>query len=337
MSRVSEINTLAKTIQEQQAPKPPLLRVLGLSELLKRDLKPREMVLHPWLPTQGLAMLYSERGAGKTYIGLGIAVAVASGSSFLKWRADRPRKVLYVDGEMPEVAVQSRLAAIVAACDGEPPSDEHLRIITPDEQCLPIPDLASSIGREAIEQHLNGVDLLILDNLSSLVRAGKENDAESWLPIQDWTLELRRRGISVLFVHHASRSGTARGTSKREDLLDSIVTLKHPSDYSPKDGLRCEVGYTKSRFFHGEDAKPFEVRLQDGPNGEAVFTITDTELLLQDRIRMLRSQNMSIRDIADELSTPYHKISKSTVQRLLTVPVSQPIASENGTVGEHER
>jgi hypothetical protein len=52
-----------------------------------------------------------------------------------------------------------------------------------------------------LDAHLKGVELLILDNLSSLTSVIRDNDAESWNPIQSWLLRLRRRGISVLVVH----------------------------------------------------------------------------------------------------------------------------------------
>ncbi len=70
------------------------------------------------------------------------------------------------------------------------------------------------------------IKLVIVDNLSSLVRSGKENEAESWIPIQEWALSLKRKGVSVLFIHHSSRSGTQRGTSRREDLLDTLISLR---------------------------------------------------------------------------------------------------------------
>jgi putative DNA primase/helicase len=48
------------------------------------------MLLAPILPRQGLMMLYSWRGVGKAYTALGIAFAVASGESFLRWKAPMP-------------------------------------------------------------------------------------------------------------------------------------------------------------------------------------------------------------------------------------------------------
>lgn len=305
---------------------PAALRVLSLPELLKEDFKPRDMLLHPFLPTQGLALLYSKRGVGKTFISLGISVAVASGTAFLKWKAPAAKRVLYIDGEMPGATLQKRLDDFCAGTDIGHPLD-NLRIITPDAQTRGLPDLATITGQDEVEPHLEGVDLLVLDNLSSLVRGDKaENDGESWLPIQGWALELRRRGISVLFVHHAGKGGAQRGTSRREDLLDSVITLKHPSDYKASEGLRCVVDYEKARGFYGDDARSFEVRMSAGTSGQAVWTVTDSEAGAKDRARELLAEGMSVRDVAEEIG-----ISKSAVQRLKNNQLSQCPAFEKGT------
>jgi hypothetical protein len=80
-------------------------------ELLKREFPAREMLLAPFLPSKGLAMLFAGRGIGKTWLGLNIAHAVAGGGSFLRWQASRPCRVCYVDGEMPAGALKDRYAA----------------------------------------------------------------------------------------------------------------------------------------------------------------------------------------------------------------------------------
>jgi hypothetical protein len=51
--------------------------------------------------------------------------------------------------------------------------------------------------------------------------AAKENDADSWTPMQNWLLAQRRAGKSVLVIHHSGKSGAQRGTSRREDTLDT--------------------------------------------------------------------------------------------------------------------
>lgn len=289
---------------------PGLLIALSVEELLYKNIKPREILLDPILPKQGLMMLYSLRGLGKTYLALGIAIAIAGGGRFLRWQAPRPRRVLYIDGELPEITLKERAAMLIAGAEAEPERG-MLRLITPDEQERPMPDLATDDGQTLIELHLDGVDLVILDNLSALCRSGKENEGESWLAVQAWALSLRRRGISVLFVHHAGKGGAQRGTSRREDLLDTTITLKHPADYSPQQGLRAEIYFEKTRAMFGDSARPFEVKLEMGPDGAAVWTMRDLENVQARRVAEMIADNMSLREIAEELG-----ISKSKAARL---------------------
>lgn len=303
-------NVVAALVAEEEFTPKRRLHAENIGDFLARDFPPREMLLAPVLPRQGLMMLYSWRGVGKTYTALGIAFAVASGGSFLRWRAPAPGRVLYIDGEMPANVMQERLAALVAASDRDLPSPDHFRLITPDQQEEGIPDLSSEEGRQAVEDWIkDGVDLVVLDNLSTLCRAGKENEAEGWIPVQEWILSLRRRNVAVLLVHHAGKGGNQRGTSKREDVLDIVVSLRRPEDYEATDGARFEVHYEKARGLFGEDAKPFEARLEVRDQ-IAVWTMRDLEDCLTQRVAELVGDGLSQRDIAREL-----EIGVGTVNR----------------------
>jgi putative DNA primase/helicase len=299
------------------------LRCVNVGELLAMEIPPREMLLSPILPRKGLMMVYSRRGVGKTHLSLGIAYAVASGGKFLNWSAPEPRRVLLIDGEMPLVTLQERLGAIVAANDKEPPGPDFIRLIAADHQPEGIPDISTAEGMETLEPHIaDGVDLIILDNLSTLCRSGKENESESWGPVQEWLLMLRRRGISVLFVHHAGKGGAQRGTSKREDVLDTVVSLIHPEDYQPDQGARFEVHFEKLRGFVGDDAKPFEVRLEVR-EGQAIWTMRDLEDVTLAKAADLFNDGMSVREVAADLG-----ISKSVAARLRKKAVAQGLIDD---------
>ena len=43
----------------------------------------------------------------------------------------------------------------------------------------------------------------------------RENDSDAWSPIQQWLLQLRRRGLSVLIIHHAGKTGGQRGSADK--------------------------------------------------------------------------------------------------------------------------
>ena len=192
------------------------LQPLDLHELFNLDIKPREMVLAPIIPEKGLVMIYAVRGTGKTHVADSIAYAVATGSKFLKWQAPKPRRVLLIDGEMPAIALRERLEQIAHAA-AEKVTPGMLKVIAGDLiEDGGVGNLSDPRLQAEFEPLLEGVELLILDNLSSLTAVIRDNEAESWNPLQSWLLKLRRRGISVLIVHHQGKaaSSVARADAK---------------------------------------------------------------------------------------------------------------------------
>lgn len=295
---------------------PKSIQATDIGTLLAMKIPPREFLLRPVIPEQGLAMVYSKRGVGKTHVGLGMAYAVATGGKFLKCEAPGPRKVLYLDGEMPASAMQERLAQIVQSAELEPPDPSYFRLVTPDLQDIPMPDIGTAEGQAEIEPLLEGVSLVVVDNLSTLARSGKENEGEGWLSIQAWALGLRRRGISILFVHHAAKGGQQRGTSRREDVLDTVVKLENPSDYHPEEGARFEIHFEKSRGIMGDEVRPFEARLVGDE-----WTFRDVEDANYLRVVELSKEGNTVRDIAEDTG-----MSKSAVNRM------QKKAKANGEI-----
>jgi AAA domain len=124
----------------------PSFQPVGLQDFLALQVPPREMLLAPILPERSLAMLYAPRGIGKSWLGLTIGLAVASGTSVLRWNAPKPRRVLLVDGEMVLSDLQARLNLILAGLGTAIPNDGfHLlaadhteRGINFSRQCPPI-------------------------------------------------------------------------------------------------------------------------------------------------------------------------------------------------------
>ena len=163
-------------------------------------------------------------------------------------------------------------------------------------------------GQMLVEEHItDDIKLIIVDNISTLVRTGRENEAEGWLPVQGWFLKLRAAGKSVLAIHHSNKSGKSRGTSKREDVLDTVIRLEHGSGYSPEQGACFEVHYEKNRGIYGEDVKPFEAQLITGDQGEAIWTTRTLEDSTYDKVAKLANQGLSKAEIATELEI--HKSS----------------------------
>jgi hypothetical protein len=115
---------------------------------------------------------------------------------------------------MTLIDLQRRVAALKAGIGVDIRSD-HLRFLAADHS--DVPDLVTEAGQRALDPLLDGVDLLVVDNTSTLCRTGSDNDASSWTSMQEWILRLRRRGIAVppnSFGNQRVARGTAVGASK---------------------------------------------------------------------------------------------------------------------------
>lgn len=288
------------------------LKAITITELLQFAFKPHEYILEPWITTQSLNMIFGYRGVGKTHISLGIAYAVASGGKFLHWQSPKPRGVLFIDGEMPGDALKKRMADIIT--NAEQDNTPNLVFLTPDLQEFGMPDLATDSGQKLVEKYITDeIDLVIVDNLSCLVRSGKENDSESWLPIQEWALRLRASGKSVLFIHHSNKNGGQRGTSRKEDVLDNVICLKHPVNYTSNQsnqGALFEVHFDKARHLYGKDIEPFEAQLVTDGCGKQYWQVKLLEQSTYEKVSALANEGLNQKEIAEEL-----KIHKSTVSR----------------------
>ena len=161
-----------------------------------------------------------------------------------------------------------------------------------------------------------------MDSLSTLVRSGVENEAESWGPIQDWLLKHRWEGRTIILIHHEGKGGKPRGSSKREDVLDTMIGLRKKDDQCTQDESVFELTFSKARDFFGDDAEPMLIKLKvsNGQVSWAHETVHDARL---ERIRELRAGGMKQKDIAKELGMTAGRVSqlmKEVIQGENVVP-----------------
>lgn len=188
------------------------------------------------------------------------------------------------------------------------PADDYLYIM--NQEILNdgvMPDLSTKAGQDQLQIIIEEkeIDLIIIDNISTLCRTGAENKADDWNIVQTWALKNRSERRSILFVHHTGKGGEQRGTAKREDVLDTVISLKRPSDYKESEGAKFEVKFEKARGITGEDAVGFIAHKQK--NGWEISSVEDTTYK---KVIELLNLKMSQADIAREL-----KVNRSTVSR----------------------
>lgn len=312
------------------------VKVLNFDDLMEMQIPDPVFFLTPFICQSSTGMIYAKRGVGKTMFGLELAYAMATGGQFLSFKGLKPCKVLYIDGEMPPKKIQNRLRVILGSEKLQPLGD-NLILLSQILQDTPLPSLGTKEFNTLIDPIIQSVNVVIVDNLATLVTRGNENEGKDWSPVQNWLLNIRRAEKAVILVHHAGKSGQQRGTSQREDTLDYVIKLSRHLGYQPTEGARFIIEFEKGRDLYGEDVKIIEATMKTSPDKKTrEWSFCDylglTENTLKEA-KILRDAGQSIRQIAEITG-----VSKSKLQRdLKTIEdVSLPeIDIEEDT--EHEK
>ncbi len=251
----------AQAVPGQPPPRPPLAQfVLTAEQLAALVIPPKPALLDQWLCQGDLGYIYAPRGVGKTWMAMALPGAISCRRPLGLWAAADPTQsssssssyssspsghedasssladaadpdappaldhipVLYIDGEMAleHTKYRARGLDLSKVCHLH-----HEHLFNQNGTCLNIGEVED---RQRITDLIIqlGYQVIILDNLSSLASGVDENKGMDYEPLSHWLLELRRRKITVIVVHHAGRNGLMRGHSKREDACSWIIELR---------------------------------------------------------------------------------------------------------------
>jgi hypothetical protein len=248
------------------------LKTRTLGSLLDAALPSREALLTPWLTERHLSMIYAPTGVGKSWLGLGIALAVAGGGRFLGWAAPTPRRVLLIDGEMDIEDLQERARDLLPALDlGNPQAArDNLTLLAQQDQSAAVkfPDLGDEKeGQPRVLKEILRVKpaLVILDNFSVLATVEDENAASGFDPVLNFLRQLKQGRTAALLLHHSRKgnggAGAYRGTSKMGVVFNSIISLNHPDGVPSTEGAAFDLNFEKYRGRRDETTRPFRARL----------------------------------------------------------------------------
>ena len=272
---------------------------ISLADFLDMEIKAPEYLINPWMRERNLCMLYAAKGVGKTFIGLTIAYALSIGSDLFngKWKVPKTRRVLYVDGEMSAASIHARMKKIVKMFEPAytEPDLSNFILINMELQKESLGCITGAKAQRSLLKNISsfGIDLVILDNISVLMTTGDENEAKSWAPIQKFLLKLKTMGVCVLFISHSGKNELVqRGTSKKEDVVDTTIQLAHRIDYNPTQGASFDVTFTKSREFEGIDAMPFSLNLEKNTDGDIYWNVGKVYVKKEDEKKSSALKNM---------------------------------------------
>lgn len=242
------------------------IKTCTLRELMEMQLPHRRHLVIPWLRQGESSMIFAAPGVGKSLFALDIALSVAGGGKALGvWQtgavdskteggqgekvpeaisdsnaetAPCGWKVLYVDGEMPLDDIRDRANMLMQGKiqqeDGfdREQAGHNLHFMARHQQddiLADFVDLADADSRRNLLARIQRerIDLVILDNLSTLAAFEDENAASSFNGPVDFLQRLKSIGTACILVHHTNKGGEEfRGSSRIATTFETLALLK---------------------------------------------------------------------------------------------------------------
>lgn len=245
-----------------------------LGDLLKKPIPPREYLLDGLIREGESMMLWAAPGVGKTMAALSMALAIAGGGQFLAWKAPKPRKVLYIDGEMHLADLQERLrglAAAIPALDMEA-AGRNLEILARQAQKPDayFPDLVDEHGQQFVFDKATGENfaLVILDNFSVLADVSDENDAAAMGPVLTFLMRMKQGSAATILLHHSSKGGdNYRGSSKLATTFEVIAGLAAATGAESRHSSAFDMKFGKFRGKRNETIEVTTAWLEETSGG----------------------------------------------------------------------
>jgi hypothetical protein len=301
--------------------------ILEVADFVKIELKPKKVIINPWVTEHAIILIYGLRGVGKTMFVIGLVNAITSGAPFGPWETITPASCLYLDGEMPPQDTAERFNFLAKHNRKEKLfiySDAYVNSLG-----IPGANLLNEEWRQAMQEILTkkNIKVWIVDNIASLAPGIDENSKQEWDPINKWFLELRSVGITTIFLHHANKDGGQRGTSGREDNIDISVLLERPKNYTQDQGARFVVKFEKARIRHNDLhlIGDTEFALETAEDGSYDWTFRSLKKQTKvEVIKMLDAATPSI-NIAKELG-----VTKGRISQIKNEAVKEGLITDKG-------
>lgn len=284
-----------------------LYGLISWDDLSKKEYKETPFLINPYIPRNGITLLWGETSTGKSPLGWHMAAAIGRGVSFFGLPVSQG-KVLYLEVDTPQRLVAGRIQCI-------PPS--------PNVDFLFLPPLSVPVVERTALEALKGAALQNYDCVivNTLRKVHSLDDKEPQTPKLVYEFFQKNfPGAALVFVHHTKKTqinphGDSIGRSKESfsgamNWLNDAQVGIHIIPYRSKlEGINKRLVHQKSQV--SDLYRPLGLQLEaDGatlraPAAERLDYVA--HLLLDSPIRGTKLDQL----VSDEM-----KVSLSTAHRL---------------------
>lgn len=216
-----------------------LLKLCSMGAFADMDIPDEECIFNGkkgGLATVDIWQVFAPTGHGKTLWSQPLAMAVACGGAFLDWQADKPRRVLYLDGELPASMIKSRGKVFLTPMTDAQQALVRQNMVVLNREVLAatfgveIPPLDTPAGEKWLLDIVDGLgaDLVVFDSRFCLLKADLKETGS--MP-QTLMRKLRQRHCAQIWLHHTGKDVKKGGYGDKsaEWLLDANLEMVRDS------------------------------------------------------------------------------------------------------------
>ena len=182
--------------------------------------------------TSQVGYLYSGTGKGKSLNAMLLNYCIATGKPFGRYRVPKPRKVLYLDGEMQPIEFQQRLLRLNLT------DKDYEKFISNffywnglyGEE---FPDLSDKKSYAKFFNYCvqNDIKLATIDNYFAMTRMRNYNDPQEIQALEDnFVREAKKWGIAILFIDHTNKAGTDYGSVTKSGFAEFALKISYDQE-----------------------------------------------------------------------------------------------------------
>lgn len=190
------------------------LKRLDLRNAFTTQPPPLDFVL-PGMIAGTVGALVAQGGAGKSWVALELAMAVAGGPDLLEIGIHATGSVLYLPAEDPALALRHRLFAAASQFDDAARNHlaDALEIVPLMGRAV---DLMTPAWASAVERMAQGKRLVVIDTLRRF-HSGDENSSGDMAKLLGVMERLcASTGASMLFLHHTAKGAALNGAGDQQ-------------------------------------------------------------------------------------------------------------------------
>lgn len=289
-----------KTLINSTEPSQGRFDLRWLQDALK-ELAPITWVVKGLFPKSSMSVIYGKPGCMKTWIGLYMALCVASGRDFLG-RKTKQGTALYIDEENGSRRLGHRIKALANGLNL--PANTPMAFAS-----LSGLNLSRVADVDDLERLIedNQSTFVVIDTLAAATLGVDENTVREMQPILGCIRRIAERtGAAILVLHHANKAGDFRGSSSIAGAVDHLMEVVADEDKSS-----VEIKSVKARDVEAILIRA-HLRFEAPENGMPTVVRVGTEERPPKKARLKRSEEFVMAVLREKGKATTREIQEAT-------------------------